>query len=287
MSEQLPTVSAILLSMGNRPTELAYALETLRSQRGVELQTILIGNGWVPEDIPDWVEVYHEPVNLGCPGGRNSGAIHATGEFLFFYDDDAFLPADDVLARMAAVFEPGIAVVQPRGVDPDGRPSPRRWVPRLRTKGAVGGDVAVFSEGLCMIRRAAFEAVGGWAGGFFFVHEGIDIAMRLLDDGWRLTYRPDIEVCHPATEAARHDVFHRMNARNRVWVAKRNLPAVLVPVYLLNWTLITIIRVRRFAELKVWFKGFWEGIRVDPGRRKPMKWSTVVKMTQLGRPPII
>lgn len=283
---QRPRVSAIVLSMGNRPAELAKALDTLRAQTGVELQTILVGNGWRPEGVPGWVETYSEPENTGCPGGRNIGASHATGDFLFFYDDDAFLPRPDVLARMVARMGPGVAVVQPHGVDPGGRPTPRRWVPRLRAGRAKGGDVAVFWEALCLVRRTAFESAGGWAGNFFFGHEGVDLAFRLLDAGWSLVYAPDIEVCHPATTAARHAHHYRLTARNRAWVAKRNLPAPLLPVYLGVWAAATVARVRDPRFVATWFRGLAEGLRTDAGPRRPISWATVARMTRLGRPPV-
>ncbi len=285
-----PTVAAVVLSMGNRPSELAHALETLHQQVGVEIDCVLVGNGWKPEGVPDWVRTMYEPVNVGIPEGRNIGAREARGEFIFFYDDDAYLPTADVLARMTKVLieNADVGVVQPRGTDPYGRRPPRRWVPRLRVGGGgTGGDTAVFWEALCMIRRAAFEQVGGWPGHFFYGHEGIDIAMRLLDAGWRLRYEPTIVVKHPATAVTRHAVFYRMNARNRVWVARRNLPLPLVPVYLTVWTVLTVVRVHKLEPLIVWFKGFWEGLTTSPGERRPMSWDTVVRMARLGRPPIV
>ena len=282
-----PRVAAVVLSMGNRPAELAKALDTLHAQRGVDLDVVLVGNGWRPEGVPDWVRTVYEPENLGCPEGRNVGAREARGEFIFFYDDDAFLPSDDVLLRMTQEFAPGVAVVQPRGVDPDGKQPPRRWTPRLRVReDDPGGDVPVFWEALCMIRRTAFEQVGGWAGQFFFGHEGVDIAMQLLDHGWHLRYAPWIEVCHPATAASRHATHYFTNARNRVWVARRNLPAPLVPVYLGVWSAATVARVRDPQSLKVWFQGFEEGWKTDPGPRRPISWRTAGIMARLGRPPI-
>jgi hypothetical protein len=41
------------------------------------------------------------------------------------------------------------------------------------------------------------------------------------------------------------------------------------------------------ASLLVWGRGFVEGWRSDPGPRRPMSWSTVLRMTRLGRPPVI
>ena len=283
-----PRVGAVVLSMGNRTEELAKALSTLLAQEGIDLDVVLVGNGWEPVGLPERVRTVHLPENVGIPEGRNVGAREVRGDILFFYDDDAWLPSSDVLAELAAEFDdPGVAVVQPRGADPDGRPSPRRWVPRLRAGRGQEGDVVVFWEGVCTIRRDAFDAVGGWPGHFWYGHEGIDLAFRLVDAGWTLRYRPDVVVHHPATQASRHAVFYRMNARNRVWVARRNLPPPLNVIYVGSWVLITLARVRDRRALAVWFRGLVEGYRTDPGPRRPMSWRTAVRLTLAGRPPVV
>ncbi|GAB3578518.1 glycosyltransferase family 2 protein [Calidifontibacter terrae] len=290
MSSPLPRVGVVLLSMGDRPAELATALASLHTQQGVELDVVLVGNGWKPTGLPDWVRTIHEPENLGIPQGRNVGAAEARGDYLYFYDDDASLPSPDVLRRLVEVIDVDarIAVAQPRGLDPDGKPAPRRWTPRFDvTDGGKAGPATWFWEAVFMVRRQAFEEVGGWPGHFFYGHEGIDLAWRLLDAGWRIEYAPQIIVNHPATSPARHAVFYRMNARNRVWVAKRNLPAPLVPVYLGAWTGVTLLRVHDKDALRTWFKGFAEGVRSDAGPRRPMSWRTVGALTRAGRPPVI
>ena len=285
----LTTVGAVVLSMGDRPTELARALETLLAQEGVDLDVVLVGNGWEPVDVPAGVRTVHLADNVGIPEGRNVGARAVRGEVLFFYDDDAVLPTTDVLQRLAKDYDDDrVAVVQPRGADPEGRPTPRRWVPRLRTTdGGRPGQVVVFWEGVCTVRRSAFEAVGGWPGHFWYGHEGIDLAYRLLDAGWRLHYRPDVVVNHPATQPTRHAVYYRMNARNRVWVAKRNLPHPLAEVYVGLWSMVTIARVRDREKLGVWFRGLQEGLCTDAGVRRPMSWRTAWQLTRAGRPPVV
>ena len=157
----------------------------------------------------------------------------------------------------------------------------------MRAGHAQGGDVVVFWEGVCLIRRDAFDAVGGWPGHFWYGHEGIDLALRLVDAGWTLRYRPDLVVHHPATEASRHEVFYRMNARNRVWVARRNLPLPLNVLYIGSWVVITLARVRNRAALAVWFRGLLEGYRTDPGPRRPISWRTAVRLSLAGRPPVV
>jgi GT2 family glycosyltransferase len=230
------------------------------------------------------------PENLGVPEGRNVGSRHARGDLLFFYDDDALLPDSGILALIAAEFaaHPRAGAVQPRVVDPTGLASPRRWVPRVRVGDPLrGGVVTGVVEGLFAVRRDAFEQAGGWPGHFFYSHEGIELVWRLYDAGWVVRYAPSIVVNHPATSPTRHAVYYRLNARNRAWVARRNLPVPLVPLYLALWTGITVARVRSSADLRVWFAGLREGVTTDCGARRRMRWRTVLRLTGAGRPPLV
>ncbi|GAA2612319.1 hypothetical protein GCM10009863_27550 [Streptomyces axinellae] len=86
---------------------------------------------------------------------------------------------------------------------------------------------------------------------------------------------------------ARHAADYRFTARNRVWLAKRRLPAPLVPVYLGIWLLLTLARTPSARGLTPWCAGFLEGVRTPYGPRRPMKWRTAWAMTRLGRPPVI
>jgi hypothetical protein len=94
-------------------------------------------------------------------------------------------------------------------------------------------------------------------------------------------------MCHPAVPNARHATWYRVEARNRVWVARRNLPWPLAAVYLADWILITVLRERRSGGLRAWFAGFADGWKLDPGPRRPISLRTAWRMTRAGRPPII
>jgi GT2 family glycosyltransferase len=160
----IPTVGAVVLSMGNRPVELARALESLLAQEGVELDVVLVGNGWEPVGLPEAVRTVHLPENVGIPEGRNIGAAAAHGDVLFFYDDDAYLPTTDVVARLVAVLaaDSRVGAVQPRPVDPTGKPAPKRWVPRPGGRDPLRpGLVGWLWEGTFVIRRQLFEQAGG------------------------------------------------------------------------------------------------------------------------------
>lgn len=286
-----PLVGTVVLTQGRRPAELSAALASVLAQRGVRLDAVVVGNGWRPVDLPPGVRGVHLAENLGIPAGRNAGVDHVRGDYLLFLDDDAQLAGPDFLRSVVAKFEqdPRLGLVQPR-VDATTGVAPRRWIPRLR-KGDPRRSSLAFNcwEGAVVVRRAAFEAAGRWADEFGYAHEGIDLAFRLWDTGHRVRYAGDVAALHPPIDPRRHADFDVKNARNRVWVARRNLPWPLSWWYVMSWTLVQLARAARRGEIRTldaWLRGWWAGWRTDPGTRRPMRWSTVWLMTRHGRPPI-
>jgi GT2 family glycosyltransferase len=286
----LPSYGVVVLTMGTRPNDLARGLQSLLAQQGVELDIVVVGNSWQPVDLPQGVRALGLPENLGIPAGRNAGVPMVTGEFLFFLDDDAWLPDTTFLRTIAERFaaDPLLGLVQPRVVDPSGVPSPGRWVPRLRVGDpAQSGPATSLWEGAVAMRRDVLEATGGWPDEFFYAHEGIDLVWRVWDAGFVPWYAGDLVAHHPVIDPARHDVYYRLTARNRVWLARRNLPVVLEPIYVGSWVALTLIRMRGADARRAWFAGLREGIRITPAGRRRMSWRTVWRMTRAGRPPVI
>lgn len=286
-----PLVGVVVLTQGNRPEGLATGLDSVLAQRGVELDIVVVGNGWQPTGLRSGIHTVALADNLGIPAGRNRGVDRVDGEYLFFLDDDASIPSPTFLSDAVAkiVQDPSIGLIQTRVVDPSGAANPGRWVPRIRKGEATRSSSAMSVwEGAVLLPRKAFEATGGWAEPFFYAHEGIELAWRVWDQGLRAWYAGDLVAHHPAIEPTRHSYYYRLNARNRVWLARRNLPAVFVPLYVGTWTGIQLIRwARRPAILKAWFQGWSEGWREYPGERRPIRWATVWRMAQAGRPPLI
>jgi GT2 family glycosyltransferase len=287
----LPTIGVVLLTQGRRPEDLERGIRSLLAQQDVRLDIVCVGNGWEPTGLPAGVATLALPTNLGIPAGRNRGVEQVTGEYLFFLDDDASLPDPRFLAEAVGVLraDPSIGLLQPQVVDPAGLTAPRRWIPRIR-KGDAGTSSAVFSvwEGAVLLPRRVFDATGGWAEPFFYAHEGIELAWRVWDQGLRTWYAGDLIANHPVILPTRHADFYRLNARNRVWLARRNLPVPLIPLYVGSWTIIQVLRgARNRPALKAWFRGWWEGWTTDPGERRPLKPGTVWRMARAGRLPVI
>lgn len=288
-----PRVGVAVLTMGTRPAELRALLDSVAKQGEPAARVVVVGNGSSLPELPDGVDGVELPENLGVSGGRNVAIdkLREAGgvDVLVDLDDDGLLIDSDVFTRIADLYaaDPGLGIVSFRIADETGF-TQRRHVPRLRAGDPMQrGPVTTFLGGGHGLSMRMLDEIGGWPDQFFFTHEETDLAWRALDADWKILYEPDLVLQHPRTSPARHANFYRMTARNRVWMARRHLPAPLVPVYLGTWIGLTLARTRSLSGLRAWFGGFAEGVRKPCGPRRPMRWRTVLRMTRLGRPPIV
>ncbi|WP_098897866.1 glycosyltransferase family 2 protein [Streptomyces sp. st77] len=295
-------IGVSIVTMGDRPQAVEALLASVAMQDVRPTRLVIIGNGTaLPdysstpglEDLDGGVTTIELPENLGCPGGRNEGlrrlAEIGDVDVVIELDDDGLLVDKDVFRRVRDRFaaEDRLGIIGFRIADETGE-TQRRHVPRLRAGDPMrGGPVTAFLGGGHAFSMKMLAETGLWPAEFFFTHEETDLAWRALDAGWKVEYDPELLLQHPKTSPARHAVYYRMTARNRVWLARRNLPLPLVPAYLGTWTLLTLARTRDPKGLRAWAGGFAEGFRTPCGERRPMRWSTVWQMTLLGRPPVI
>jgi GT2 family glycosyltransferase len=161
-------------------------------------------------------------------------------------------------------------------------------VPRLRIGDRTRpSDVAVLWEGAVAVRRSVFDEVGGWPAEFRFVHEGVDLAWRILDAGYRVHYAGDIVALHPAPAPVaagdRHAYSAYHGARNRVWLARRHLPLPLGALFVATFAVRTLPRVDARAALR----GYRDGARGPYPQHHKLRARTLWRMTRAGRPPVI
>ncbi|QNE77752.1 glycosyltransferase [Streptomyces finlayi] len=300
MSE--PRIGVSIVTMGDRPQQVEALLASVAMQDVRPTRLVVVGNG---SPLPDFstlpglsgleggVTTIELAENLGCPGGRNV-ALSRLAELgdvdvVIELDDDGLLVDSGVFRKVQELYasDPRLGIVGFRIADEHGE-TQRRHVPRLRTTDPMRrGPVTAFLGGGHAFSMKMLAETGTWPAEFFFTHEETDLSWRALDADWKILYEPDLLLQHPKTSPARHAVYYRMTARNRVWLARRNLPLPLVPAYLGTWTLLTVARTRSPKGLRAWAAGFAEGVRTPCGPRSPMRWRTVWRMTMLGRPPVI
>jgi len=289
-SDQTVNVSVVILSMGDRHNQLSEAISSVSRQIACETEIILVWNGL--EAVKEVKADHHISLNtnVGIPAGRNHGASFANSELIMFLDDDARIIPSDLLAAAATRFrnDDSLGVVALRILDEFGATS-RRHIPRVGSKSAeISGITAGFLGGACIVRKKAWDEVNGYSGDLFYGMEETDLSWRIIDAGWKIFYDADLKVEHPHVEPSRHSEGIRLTARNRVWIARSNLPAILIPIYILNWLFISILRnLQSPRSLKSILLGIYQGLRKNPLERTVMKWKTVSTLCRIGRPPII
>jgi hypothetical protein len=79
----------------------------------------------------------------------------------------------------------------------------------------------------------------------------------------------------------------RFAARNRVFVARRNLRLPLAVLYVLIFALRTLPGLRTRELRAAALDGYRRGLREPCGVRRPLRASTLWRMTRAGRPPVI
>jgi len=166
------------------------------------------------------VNLLENQVNLGFGAANNQAAAHAKGEALLLLNNDAWLePGCLGLLRARLEMEPDLGLLAPRLLGPDGRPrfdwSPDRSVlgeavqrvrnpfegaafnhgPVERVLRAISGP-GWYTAACVLLRRRAFDDVGGFDPTFFLYFEDTDLCVRLRKAGWRLGREPGAVAVH-------------------------------------------------------------------------------------------
>lgn len=156
--------------------------------------------------------------NRGYAGANNLGTRHAAGRVLVFLNSDVFPQAPGWISQLTRALDehPDFGAVAPRLLYGDGsiqhagmefawEESLGVWInkhpmmgldPRLDTRTGLVESSAVTAA--CMaLRRADFETVGGFDGGFLFGDfEDSDLCLKLRERGLRIGYLPEVELVH-------------------------------------------------------------------------------------------
>ncbi len=196
---------------------LDRAVESALSARSLASITIVDNGSEPPAQVVDdpRIRLLRNETNQGVARGRNQGARVGSAPFVCLLDSDAELGPGS-LDRLADALEAhaSVALVAPVFLDQQaeasgGRaPTLLRKVSRamgltthygtMRPDGAVMWDVE-FAIGACqLVRREAFDAVGGLDESYFYGPEDVDFCLRLRETGWRVVQVAGPKVHHPA-----------------------------------------------------------------------------------------
>lgn len=223
----LPAVRVVTIVFNPGP-ELDTFVDSLATATTAAVELVIVDNG-VDPDVTDRVaarsgaRVIRTGENHGYGGGANLGAAGADQDWLVVANPDViWRPGSlDTLLR-AAERIPAAGSLGPALLNEDGTVYPSaRELPSL-TQGAghaVLGKVwpgnpwtrayhrrqeslgaerpAGWLSGACLLlRRSAFDAVGGFDTSYFMFFEDVDLGERLGRAGWANVYLPTAEVVH-------------------------------------------------------------------------------------------
>ncbi len=231
MSSDRPSVRVVCVTYHPGLAELTGFATSLRRATTADVELVIVDNGAdhsVPERVAreQGARLVVAGRNLGYGAAANLGARGATQPWLVVANQDIVWHGGSLDTLLDAGEAAGAGAVGPTLLNPDGTRYPSaRALPSLRLgvghallvrawprnpwtrRYQEGADVtpsadgavrtAGWLSGACLLlRREAFEAVGGFDEGYFMFFEDVDLGERLGRAGWPNVHVPAAQVTH-------------------------------------------------------------------------------------------
>jgi N-acetylglucosaminyl-diphospho-decaprenol L-rhamnosyltransferase len=223
----------------------------------------------------------HEPdvtllsldTNLGFGAGANRGVARTDSPYVVIVNPDVVVePGSTKVLVDALERDPGLGIVGPRIDTPDGElyPSARAFPNLVDAAGhaflhflwpnnrfsrryrmldwdrASARDVDWVAGTHLLVRREAWDAIGGFDEAYFMYMEDVDLCWRMRTAGWRTGYEPDARITHDIGRSTDQTPYRMILAHHRsmltfAWRSGGRLQRVLVPVMALALAVRTVL----------------------------------------------
>jgi len=233
----------------NGAKDTGAMIESLQEHLSIPHELIVVDNGsknnealLLQEKYP-FIRAIRLDENLGFAGGNNVGIQQASGNYLFFLNNDAFVQ-DGSIARLidAMKHNPLLGGISPKilfadkgggiqfaGYTPLSRVTLRNRLIGYREKDGGQYETArptPYLHGAAMlIRREAIEKAGMMPEIYFLYYEELDWSLMIRRQGYTLEYHPAATIYHRESSSTGQDspLKAYYMARNRLLFASRNL----------------------------------------------------------------
>lgn len=246
------------------------------------IEIIVVDNGSEKNDVPDWkikypaIKFIRSEINLGFAGGNNLGIKQATGNYLFFVNNDTeFTPG--LIDKLVTTLDehPQIGMISPKLMyfdKPDviqyaGYTPMNYYTCRNQCIGQyendngqydnIAGPTGYIHGAAMMVRREAIEKAGLMADNFFLYYEEYDWCDRIKKAGYEVWVNTQAVIYHKESisvgkASGLKEYF--MN-RNRILFIRRNAP---FPARLFFYVYFTCIVTPRniISYITKGYKGF-------------------------------
>jgi glycosyltransferase involved in cell wall biosynthesis/GT2 family glycosyltransferase len=227
---------SVVIPSFNRCECLRKLLGDVFAQRGPAFEVIVVDDcsaddsaAMVEREFPA-ATLLRNQRNGGPCVTRNRGIRAARGEIIVGFDSDVSVPDRQLLAKVSAAFKEcpeasGFAfrIFGPDQVSDD---APRWWHPLpLAEASQRRFETDYFSGTAFAFRRDVVVHAGLFPEVFYMHYEEVELALRVLDGGGAIHYRPELAAVHHANPVSRRSeikVFYK--PRNQVLLALRCHP---------------------------------------------------------------
>ena len=295
MSE--PRISLITVNYNQAEVTCAL-LESIQRQPYGPVEVIVVDNASTenPEILfkkrfPEHIFLRSE-VNLGFAGGNNLALSRATGDYLFFVNNDAEL-TENTLEKLLEVFEahPGAgiasplicyapensagAILKPDLIQYAGMTPIHPLTGRNRTIGNKETDRGQFAQAeqtayahgaAMMVPRRVLEEVGPMQEDFFLYYEELDWCERIRQAGWEVWVQPQARVYHKESLTMQKlgSLKTYYLSRNRVWFMRRHFGPwqrsgfyVFLCLVMLPKNIVVYALRGEWSNLRSFLRGIW------------------------------
>jgi GT2 family glycosyltransferase len=189
----------------------------------------------------EWIDQYQILSSGGNDGygtGHNRAVVYAKAPYHLILNPDVVLDEEAISQAIHYLNEnPGVGLVTPKAFWPSGERQylckryPTLWDLLLRgfapcfirrsckrrlghyemrgvTEEQIVRGIPIASGCFMFLRRAAFDAAGGFSPQFFLYFEDFDLSLKLRQSGWEMAYLPSAVITHYGGRAAKKGWKH-------------------------------------------------------------------------------
>ncbi len=287
---------SVVIPSYNRRDCILNLLRDVYAQQGCEFEVIVVDD-CSPDDtvqairreFPQAALLVNEN-NRGPCVARNRGIHAAKGDIIVGFDSDVTIPDRYLLSKVCAAFHesPEVSGYAFRIFTSDGHTddAPRWWHPVPLGRGRDRCfETAYFSGTAHAFRKETMVGAGLYPEILYMHYEEVELALRILDHGGSIIYRPDFGVVHHANPVSRRSevkVFYK--PRNQVLLALRCYPYLRGLFYLTPRLACGVFQGLRHHAPGDWFRAMRSARELAPScitNRKPVQnpvWKRIAAM---------
>jgi len=276
---------SILILTRNRINELRNLVKSiyeLEGCNGKEFEVLILDNAsdikLTPEDLH--ISGNKKPFiirsdnNIGLAAGRNMLAQKASGEWLFFIDDDAFIAERQFLSNFVRFIDMlknnKLSVVACNLIEyykpwKNLYPFSKKYLKKINLKEPI--KCSYFLGGAHFIKRDVFLKLNGYDEKLFFWGEELDFSYKVINSGYEIYYNPDLLIIHKASKIKnlQKNEEHYYFIRNKIYINYKYLPWYIRWISNFVWLTFYFIQTKSISIL---FKATREAQRMSKNAKR-------------------